>query len=61
MRDLLIRYKNGVRYLAVDHRGPCKHEMVLHDVSRERRIPVPDDLDHVSDGKLLKIFERVMG
>lgn len=47
MADLLIRYVNGRRTLAIDHRGPLRLEQVLHDKARERRIAIPEGMEEL--------------
>jgi hypothetical protein len=54
--DLLIRYCNGRRTVAIDHRSPNKLECNLHDRTRERRIPLPPELETLS----LKQIEKAM-
>lgn len=41
MTDLVIRYVHGVRMIRLDHGRAHRHEQVLHDRARERRISLP--------------------
>jgi hypothetical protein len=62
MADLLIRYVNGRCTLAIDYADrPKSQEAVLHDKSRERRLPIPADLENVPMKRLLKLFRLAMG
>jgi hypothetical protein len=45
MAELVIRYCNGKRTMALDFRGgPSRLECVLHDKTREHRIAIPKSL-----------------
>jgi hypothetical protein len=56
MADLVIRYTNGRRSVAIDHRKANKLACNLHDRTRERRIPLPVELETLS----LKQIEKAM-
>ncbi|HEY4356003.1 MAG TPA: hypothetical protein VGN16_09670 [Acidobacteriaceae bacterium] len=58
MADLLIRYISGRRIVCIDHRGPSRHECVLHDKSRERRVPLTPEMAALSLDKLLLALDR---
>jgi hypothetical protein len=58
MADLVIRYTNGVRTLHIDHSDKRNTmECVLHDKSRERRIPLPPELATLSLSQIEKAME----
>jgi hypothetical protein len=58
MAELVIRYVNGRRVISIDHNPPSKLECVLHNKARERRIPLPPELEGVPIRKLEKAFGR---
>lgn len=56
MADLLIRYVNGKRTVAIDFAGAKRQEVVLHNKSRERRIPIPDSAASLPINDLVKML-----
>jgi hypothetical protein len=65
MTELVIRYCHGVRQISLDHSttrtmkdGHLAHDGVLHDRSRERRIPLPPEMEGLP---LKKVMEAMKG
>lgn len=58
MADLLIRYISGRRIVCIDHKGPSRHESVLHDKSRERRVPLTDEMKGLTIDQLVRALDR---
>lgn len=61
MADLVIRYVNGRRTMAIHQSPQNRMEAGLHDKTRERRIPIPAELADVLPKRLLELFQLVMG